>query len=169
MPFLHNQMIMEIIIFSLVCVGAITIMYGFITIIALMRQIRIRLKAKTEIEIANLTKPIDSTLPTNTQIEITKDVMDLINQLIQIESDAKLKIYAPLNRKYEYTTLAEDIESISESVYEGLRKEMIFDNPNVFISNEYIMKYISQQTSIIFMGLVLQYNNNYRNPDTTDL
>ena len=169
MPFLHNQMIMEIIIFSLVCVGAITIMYGFITIIALMRQIRIRLKAKTEIEIANLTKPIDRTLPTNTQIEITKDVMDLINQLIQIESDAKLKIYAPLNRKYEYTTLAEDIEGISESVYEGLRKEMIFDNPNVFISNEYIMKYISQQTSIIFMGLVLQYNNNYRNPDTTDL
>lgn len=169
MPFLHNQMIMEIIIFSLVCVGAITIMYGFITIIALLRQIRIRLKAKTEIEIANLTKPIDRTLPTNTQIEITKDVMDLINQLIQIESDAKLKIYAPLNRKYEYTTLAEDIESISESVYEGLRKEMIFDNPNVFISNEYIMKYISQQTSIIFMGLVLQYNNNYRNPDTTDL
>ncbi len=169
MPFLHNQMIMEIIIFSLVCVGAITIMYGFITIITLMRQIRIRLKAKTEIEIMNLTKPIDRTLPTNTQIEITKDVMDLINQLIQIESDAKLKIYAPLNRKYEYTTLAEDIESISESVYEGLRKEMIFDNPNVFISNEYIMKYISQQTSIIFMGLVLQYNNNYRNPDTTDL
>lgn len=169
MPFLHNQMIMEIIIFSLICVGAITIMYGFITIIALLRQIRIRLKAKTEIEIANLTKPIDRTLPTNTQIEITKDVMDLINQLIQIESDAKLKIYAPLNRKYEYTTLAEDIESISESVYEGLRKEMIFDNPNVFISNEYIMKYISQQTSIIFMGLVLQYNNNYRNPDTTDL
>lgn len=169
MPFLHNQMIMEIIIFSLVCVGAITIMYGFITIIALLRQIRIRLKAKTEIEIANLTKPIDRTLPTNTQIEITKDVMDLINQLIQIESDAKLKIYAPLNRKYEYTTLAEDIESISESVYEGLRKEMLFDNPNVFISNEYIMKYISQQTSIIFMGLVLQYNNNYRNPDTTDL
>jgi len=169
MPFLHNQMIMEIIIFSLVCVGAITIMYGFITIITLMRQIRIRLKAKTEIEIANLTKPIDRTLPTNTQIEITKDVMDLINQLIQIESDAKLKIYAPLNRKYEYTTLAEDIESISKSVYEGLRKEMIFDNPNVFISNEYIMKYISQQASIIFMGLVLQYNNNYRNPDTTDL
>ena len=153
MNFLHNQEIMEIIIFSLVCLGAITIMYGFITLITLMRQVRIRLKTKTQIELAKLVEPKD--------IELTRDFMNLINELIKIESDSKLKTYAPLNKKYEYTMLADDIEEISESVYDGLKKDLAFNNPNVFVSDEYLMKYIAQQSSIIFMGLVIQYNSNY--------
>lgn len=161
MNFLHNQQIMEIIIFSLVCLGAITIMYGFITLITLMRQVRIRLKTKTQIELTKLVEPKDISLPTNEQIELTRDFMNLINELIKIESDSKLKTYAPLNKKYEYTMLADDIEEISGSVYDGLKKDLAFNNPNVFVSDDYLMKYIAQQSSIIFMGLVIQYNSKY--------
>jgi hypothetical protein len=57
--------------------------------------------------------------------------------------------------------LADDIEEVSESVYDGLKKDLAFNNPNVFVSDEYLMKYISQQSSIIFMGLVIQYNSKY--------
>lgn len=162
MTFLHNQNILEIILFSLACLGVITIMYGFITVITLFRQIRIRLRAKTEIEIRKMNQPPDRTVSIDIQLEVTKDLLSFINHIIEVESTNKLKTYIPLNTKYEYTYLKEDIEDISSLVYGGLNKDIVFDNPNIFLTNEYIMKYISQQTTIIFMGLVIQYNDNLR-------
>lgn len=161
MNFLHNENIIEIIFIVLIIIGSITIFYAFITLISLFKQIRIHLKNKSIIEYNKLTKP--NILATDEQVEVTKEILSLINTLIEIECNVTMKTFITLNQKYEYTRLSDDINIISTNVYEGLDKKLIFDNPNIFLTNDYIMKYISQQTSIILLANVIQFNADHTN------
>lgn len=137
------------------------------SILRIMKQYRLNLKERNNLKLQlaiikshqdlNQNKKI-ITKPKE-QFELTNDILDLIDKLIQIEASNKLKQSAMLNEKYQTINADNDIRSIADSVFDSLKKENIFNNDDIFLNNEYIMKYIAQQSSIVFLALVKNYNN----------
>lgn len=159
MDFLINNL--NIILLVIGILFLFIVFYSFIEIISLIKGIKKYLNNKNVIDYNNLTKP--NVLSIDEQVEVSKDVLALINRLIEIECNITMKSFVSLNKKYEYTRLSEDIKIISTEVYNGLNKKIVFDNPNILLTNDYIMKYISQQTSIILLSAVMDFNANYLN------
>lgn len=166
MTILNNGKIMEIIILVLSGLGLITLIYGFIVIMTLLNQIRVRLKQKTLVEYNQLLQP-KNLLTTDKQIEVTTDLLLFISKLIEIECNNKLKANITLNQKYEFTKATDDITEISKAVYEGLNPDTVFGNPNILLKDDYIMKYISQQATVVLLGHALDINEAKRNEAPT--
>ena len=162
MEFLHDSKFIDMIIFILSSLGVITIMFGFIVVMTLLNQIRIRLKQKTLVEYNQLLQP-KNLLTTDKQIEVTNNMLIFISKLIEIECNNTLKTNIVLNQKYEFTNATDDIKTISTAVYEGLNPENVFSNPNILLKDDYLMKYISQQTTIELLGQALRLNEAKRN------
>jgi len=162
MEFLHDSKFIDIIILILSSLGVITIMFGFIVVMTLLNQIRIRLKQKTLVEYNQLLQP-KNLLTTDKQIEVTNNMLIFISKLIEIECNNTMKTNIVLNQKYEFTNATEDIKNISTTVYEGLNPDNVFGNPNILLKDEYLMKYISQQATIELIGQALRLNEAKRN------
>lgn len=162
MEFLHDSKFIDIIILILSSLGVITIMFGFIVVMTLLNQIRIRLKQKTLVEYNQLLQP-KNLLTTDKQLEVTNNMLIFISKLIEIECNNTLKTNIVLNQKYEFTNATDDIKTISTAVYEGLNPENVFSNPNILLKDDYLMKYISQQTTIELLGQALRLNEAKRN------
>ena len=162
MEFLHDSKFIDMIIFILSSLGVITIMFGFIVVMTLLNQIRIRLKQKTLVEYNQLLQP-KNLLTTDKQLEVTNNMLIFISKLIEIECNNTLKTNIVLNQKYEFTNATDDIKTISTAVYEGLNPENVFSNPNILLKDDYLMKYISQQTTIELLGQALRLNEAKRN------
>lgn len=137
------------------------------SILRIMKQYRLNLKERNNLKLQLAIIKSQQDLNQNKKIitkpkeqfELTNDILDLIDKLIQIEASNKLKQSAMLNEKYQTINADNDIRSIADSVFDSLKKENIFDNDDIFLNNEYIMKYIAQQSSIVFLALVKNYNN----------
>lgn len=137
------------------------------SILRIMKQYRLNLKERNNLKLQlaiiksqqdlNQNKKIIS--KPKEQFELTNDILDLIDKLIQIEASNKLKQTAMLNEKYQTINADNDIRSIADAVFDSLKKENIFNNDDIFLNDEYIMKYIAQQSSIVFLALVKNYNN----------
>lgn len=136
-----------------------------ISIIMLINQFRRYIKDSIEIKklyYISLLQVKPEETPTDEKIEITEDIMKLIDKMITDEVTNKLRNHAALQTKYEYLNAADDINEISQNVFNGLKKENLFENPDVFVTDEYIMKYIAQQTSLLFLSSVKEYNSQLR-------
>lgn len=137
------------------------------SILRIMKQYRLNLKERNNLKLQLAIIKSQQDLNQNKKIitkpkeqfELTNDILDLIDKLIQIEASNKLKQSAMLNEKYQTINADNDIRSIADSVFDSLKKENIFNNDDIFLNNEYIMKYIAQQSSIVFLALVKNYNN----------
>lgn len=137
------------------------------SILRIMKQYRLNLKERNNLKLQLAIIKSQQDLNQNKKIitkpkeqfELTNDILDLIDKLIQIEASNKLKQSAMLNEKYRTINADNDIRSIADSVFDSLKKENIFNNDDIFLNNEYIMKYIAQQSSIVFLALVKNYNN----------
>jgi hypothetical protein len=162
MNFLHDTKFIDIMILILSTLGVVTIMFGFVVIMTLLNQMRIRLKQKTLVEYNQLLQP-KNLLTTDKQIEVTNNMLIFISKLIEIECNNTMKTNIVLNQKYEFTNATDDIKHISTAVYQGLNPDNVFGNPNILLKDEYIMKYISQQTTIELIGQALRLNEAKRN------
>lgn len=137
------------------------------SILRIMKQYRLNLKERNNLKLQLAIIKSQQDLNQNKKIitkpkeqfELTNDILDLIDKLIQIEASNKLKQSAMLNEKYQTINADNDIRSIADAVFDSLKKENIFNNDDIFLNNEYIMKYIAQQSSIVFLALVKNYNN----------
>mgnify|MGYP006894421442 FL=1 len=137
------------------------------SILRIMKQYRLNLKERNNLKLQLAIIKSQQDLNQNKKIitkpkeqfELTNDILDLIDKLIQIEASNKLKQSAMLNEKYQTINADNDIRSIADSVFDSLKKENIFNNDDIFLNNESIMKYIAQQSSIVFLALVKNYNN----------
>lgn len=139
----------------------------FGSILRIMKQYRLNLKERNNLKLQlaiiksqqNLNQNKKIITKPKEQFELTNDILDLIDKLIQIEASNKLKQSAMLNEKYQTINADNDIRSIADAVFDSLKKENIFNNDDIFLNDEYIMKYIAQQSSIVFLALVKNYNN----------
>ena len=154
--FIKNEQVLEIAIFVVICFSILAFFYGFFTFILFLRNVGFYLRDRNMVEAAKVTK--EEKPDPITQFEATNDLLKLINTLIDNQCTVILKTTVALGEKYNYTSIKDDVTSISNTVFNGLDKTMVFNNPDIFLTDEYIMTYITQQTSLTLLNAVITYN-----------
>lgn len=154
--FIKNEQVFEIAVFALICFTILAFFYGFFTFVLFIRSVGRYLEDKSYINMYEMAKP-EKPDPIK-QIEATNNLLRLINSMIDNQCTSVLKNTVVLHEKYEYPNIKDDVIAISTEVYKGLDKDKVFNNPDIFLTNEYVMSYINQQTSLTLLNAVIQYN-----------
>lgn len=114
----------------------------------ILRAIAINLDTRTaSIKLSDKNKMINRL---EVRVHSTTAVLNLLDTIISNEVASVLKTYARLNEPYKTLNTADDIESISSKVFESIKKE-IFDDNDTVLTDEYLMKYINEQTTLAFL------------------
>lgn len=101
------------------------------------------------------------TLTMPERVNLTTSMFEFISNLITEEVESLMKTYVSLNTPYEIIKLDNDVEKISKIVYAGLNTD-VFTDPNLIITKEYMMSFITKKTSYILLNYVLIYNNDIK-------
>lgn len=86
----------------------------------------------------------------NARVQSTNAILSLMDTLIANEVTNALKAYARLGENYKSINTADDIEKISSRIFDSIKKEIFIDNDTI-ITDEYLMKYINEQTTLVFL------------------
>lgn len=162
MSFFQNQNILNIIELVENIILFLLISYLLLTFGKLFKACRLYLKNKSIYQYNELNYKFTKQLSINQKIEVTNSILSMINNLIEIECQNTLKTFITLKQKYEYSKLSDDIPLISSNVYKALDKS-IFEDPNILLTGDYLMKYITQQATVVLLGASMKFNEEYQN------
>lgn len=85
-------------------------------------------------------------------------LIDLCDVMIDKEIINSMRTFFVLGKKYELVNLDKDVETIATNVFQALDLQHISID-EISITVEYIIKYITDQTSIKLINTVKEYNN----------
>lgn len=105
-------------------------------------------------------KPILQPINYLDKIDSTVSLLNLINILIDNEITKMLDSLSRLKVKYDSKSLDRDAKNIAENVYTSLKKDSTFSNENIILTDEYIMKHISEESITRLMIRSYTYNSN---------
>jgi hypothetical protein len=91
------------------------------------------------------------------RISATNTLLETIDNTIMTQIKGTLKFYVRLARPYPAIKMGDDIERISKIVYDSLVKE-VFTNDQFIITEDYIMEYITSETSLLFISVCQELN-----------
>jgi len=134
------------------------LLFGSMVLIGLIKNISIYVDERRRIDVKVLTEGKKPYITLQQKSVTTLSVIDTIDKLITMEIEDTLKTYARLNEKYNSTRMAEDIESISNRVYNALKKT-VYESDDIILTDEYIMNYIVTHTTISFIRIVKGLND----------
>lgn len=106
----------------------------------------------TKKELQSFIKYIDI-LKLNRQMKYNKTLFNTIDTMIQYEIIHKIKLSEVLGEKYQLGYFDEDVKEISNKVFSGLKKEIFINQYNIY-TDEYIMRYITSQTTLFFLEYI---------------
>lgn len=114
---------------------------------------------KKEEALTNLLKRKSLTSPISLESRVrgSASLMDLCDVMIEKEIINTMRTFFVLNKKYELVNLDKDVETIATNVFHALDLEHITTD-EITITVEYIIKYITDQTSIKLINTVKEYN-----------
>ena len=72
--------------------------------------------------------------------------------------DALLKTYVTLRQPYDYPRMGDDMQTIATEVFNGLKKQYLFNNEHTLVTDDYIIRYIQNQTILIFIKTIQELN-----------
>ena len=98
------------------------------------------------------------------QIQISNQLIDIINFLIQAESRYVIQMYAALHTKYEPMNFDKDLKIVMKNVFKGLKKEFLLDE-NILFDKEWVMEYITKESTYYLLTFIQQYNDALRFPN----
>lgn len=104
-------------------------------------------------------KPVVKELDYLDKIEATVRLINLINVLTDNEINNKFTSLSKINSKYELMKLDDDAVVIATNIFNAINSEENFINGNIVVSNEYIMKYITDEAIIKLLDKASQFNN----------
>lgn len=110
-------------------------------------------RKNTNLDNANLSMP--------ERIDLTVSILDIITSLINTEITSIFKENFALNNLYNISNLDTDVAKISDKVFKGIRP-MIFKDPNLILTEEYLMSYITKKTINTMIEVATTYNDNLR-------
>lgn len=113
-------------------------------------------------EVADITNNKRSNLSSNEKIECSTALLNLINELIQVEITTLLNTFTDINKPYPLQNIENDISRISQKVFDGIRNEL-FVAPDIILNDEYIISYITSNTTIVLINSVKGYNQTLQN------
>lgn len=95
------------------------------------------------------------------RVRSTDAILKLIDTIISNEVTGTLKTYMRLSDKYNNINTADDIAQISTRVFGAIKKEIFEDNDTV-ITDEYLMRYINERTTLTFLISTQALNNDLK-------
>lgn len=87
----------------------------------------------------------------------TSAIVDLINMLVDQEVKVFFNTFIHLGQVYNIQNLDDDIQKISQKVYAALKSDL-YSNTEILLDDEYIMTYIIDETTIVFLAFVKELN-----------
>ena len=84
------------------------------------------------------------------RVNSTNAVLNLIDTMVKNEVISSLKTYARLGEAYKSLKTVDDIEAISQKIFNAIKKEIFNENDTV-LTDEYLMTYINEQTTLVFL------------------
>ena len=93
------------------------------------------------------------------RVRSSNALLSLIDTMIDNEIIGTLKTYARLQENYKNIKTPDDIESISLKVFTAIKKEIFEDNNDTVLTDEYLMRYINEQTTLKFLINTKNLNN----------
>ena len=142
--------IMVLILFTYICS----------LIISVNRYFDARTKKEELLTEREKVKPILQPINYLDKIDSTVSLLNLINILIDNEITKMLDSLSRLKVKYDSKSLDRDAKNIAENVYTSLKKDSTFSNENIILTDEYIMKHISEESITRLMIRSYTYNSN---------
>lgn len=100
--------------------------------------------------------------------DITDKFLDKIDLVIATEIESKHTTLISENKMFNLTTIPELQKSITKDVINGLRFD-ILDEHLLFITEDYMYKYVQRRVFNVLMSYADTYNSEYRNKPQTDV
>ena len=104
-------------------------------------------------------KPVNKELDYLDKLEATVGFLNFINVLIDNEINNMMTSLSKIDSKYELIKLDEDAKQIATNIFQSLAKENTFVDSNLIITNDYIMKYITDESIIKLLDKATKYNS----------
>lgn len=104
-------------------------------------------------------KPVNKELDYLDKLEATVGFLNFINVLIDNEINNMMTSLSKIDSKYELIKLDEDAKQIATNIFQSLAKENTFVDNNLIITNDYIMKYITDESIIKLLDKATKYNS----------
>lgn len=101
------------------------------------------------------------------RLDVTNEMYNFISFLIANEIVRIFESYASLNLPYVVNKFDEDLEKICATVFEMLKPE-IFEDPDLLITKEALMKFIAKRTTIMLLQTMISHNMKVRSPGTNN-
>lgn len=92
------------------------------------------------------------------EIETLDALFVSIDSLITAEISNVLKTYVTLRQPYDYPRMGDDMQTIATEVFNGLKKQYLFNNEHTLVTDDYIIRYIQNQTILIFIKTIQELN-----------
>lgn len=102
------------------------------------------------------------------RLDVTNEMYNFISFLIANEIVRIFESYASLNLPYVVNKFDEDLEKICATVFEMLKPE-IFEDPDLLITKEALMKFIAKRTTIMLLQTMISHNMKVRSPGTNNM
>ena len=102
------------------------------------------------------------------RLDVTNEMYNFISFLIANEIVRIFESYASLNLPYVVNKFDEDLEKICVTVFEMLKPE-IFEDPDLLITKEALMKFIAKRTTIMLLQTMFSHNMKIRSPGTNNM
>jgi hypothetical protein len=93
--------------------------------------------------------------------EATNKLLSLIDFLIVQEIRETVKTYAQLRQPYPIEKMPDDIKVISNKVYEALKNDIV-GNTDIVLSNDYLLSYMIEVSSVTFIKIIQDLNADVR-------
>lgn len=164
---INNSKLLTIILSVIIVILAICSISYIIKLLSNIRAYVVNVSNSYYLSNQKNTRKDNSTLPMPDRIELTNDVLDLISFMINNEIVTEMKTYISLNNPYIISNLDSDTENISERVFKGIN-ENLFDDPDLVLTKEYLMSFITKKTLTTLLDVTHQHNANLRNPQSTE-
>lgn len=97
------------------------------------------------------------------RLGVTNEMYNFITFLIASEIVRIFESYASLSVPYVVNKFDEDLEKVCSIVFSTLKPE-IFENPDLLITKEALMKFIAKRTTVMLLQTMISHNLRVRSP-----
>lgn len=154
---------MYIILAVVICISVFLGAALIVSIINLIYQVIKTLESKEKKYVAEAKLTIyNSSAPLKDKMDNTERMLDLIDMLINQHIIVLFRNLASLRTEgYKINNLDKDVKDIAGKVFECLNVDELI-NAEMMVSNDYILRYITQQTTMLILANARQFNDEIR-------
>lgn len=139
---------------------------GFVLFVNLISAITDYFKAKRTALLASVREKEDPNYPERKldlidRIEATSTILVLISSLVDNEINHMITTLSRINQKYDAKNMDKDIKNISEAVFNAFKKTNNVVSNQFVVTDEFIMKYITEETITKLLVNMQNYNQAY--------